>query len=365
MMRVAQVMGYMNGGGVEQVVLNYCRHIDRSRVQFDLLVCEGSEMVPREEVESLGGRVLMVPPYSDLPRFMRELERLFREERWPIVHSHVNALSVFPLRAAKRAGVPVRIAHSHSTAGRGEWAKNALKAALRTQANRYPTHRMACSRYAGEWLFGRGADFEVLHNAIELSRFAFDTGVRARVRAELGIADDQLVIGHVGRFMPQKNHGFLLDVFAEVARRRDDAVLLLVGTGELEGPTRARAEELGVADRVKFLGQRDDVGRLYQAFDAFILPSLYEGLGIVAVEAQTAGLPTLLSSEVPREVDVTGTTLFLPIDDAHAWTEALSKVEPGARIEVRREDFADYDIDRAAEKLTARYLELTKESRNG
>lgn len=364
-MRVAQVMGFMNGGGVEQVVMNYYRHIDRSRVQFDLLVCEGSEMVPQEEVESLGGRVLMVPPYSDLPRFMRELERLFREERWPIVHSHVNALSVFPLRAAKRAGVPVRIAHSHSTSGRGELAKNALKAALRTQANRYPTHRMACSRYAGEWLFGRGADFDVLHNAIELSRFAFDAGARARTRAELGIADDQLVIGHVGRFMPQKNHGFLMEVFAEVAERREDAVLLLVGTGELEGPTRARAEELGVADRVKFLGQRDDAGRLYQAFDAFILPSLYEGLPLVSVEAQRAGLPCFLSDAITREVDVTGAVRFLPIDDPGGWADALSDVDPGRRVPVHSGYFENYDINRAAERLTLRYLELAKERNIG
>ena len=154
MIRVAQIMGYMDGGGVEQVVMNYYRHIDRSRVQFDFLVCEGSGMVPSDEIEALGGRVFMVPGYRRLPRYMAELERLFREERWPIVHSHVNALSVFPLRAAKKAGVPVRIAHSHSTAGKGEPVKNAAKAVLKCFANVYPTHRMACSRYAGEWLFG-------------------------------------------------------------------------------------------------------------------------------------------------------------------------------------------------------------------
>lgn len=267
MIRVAQVMGYMGGGGVEQVVMNYYRHIDRSCVQFDFLVCEGSGIVPRAEIEGLGGRVFMVPGYKCLMRYMTELERLFCEERWLIVHSHVNALSVFPLRAAKRAGVPVRIAHSHSTAGKGETAKNAVKSVLKRFSNVYPTHRMACSRYAGEWLFGKGADFEVVYNAIDLSRFLFDAEARAQARADLGL---------------------------------------------------------------------------------------------VGVEAQAAGLPCFLSDRITREVDVTGTVRFLPIDDPSMWAGALAEVEPGSRIDARREDFEDYDIDRAAERLAARYLELSR-----
>lgn len=358
MIRVAQVMGYMDGGGVEQVVMNYYRHIDRTRVQFDFLVCEGSGMVPREEIESLGGRVFTVPKYQHQVRYQRELERLFRGERWPIVHSHVNALSVFPLRAAKRAGVPVRIAHSHSTAGRGELAKNAAKAVLRLFSNVYPTHRMACSRYAGEWLFGRGADFEILYNAIDLSRFSFNAEARARARADLGLVGDQLAIGHVGRFMPQKNHRFLIDVFSDVAGRRGDAVLLLVGTGEAEGLVEGWVAERGLAGRVRFLGQRADVDRLYQAFDAFCLPSLYEGLGLAGVEAQVAGLPCLLSDRITREVDVTGGVRFLPIDDPVPWADALCALGPGERLAVRRDDFRDYDIDRAAERLCSRYEEL-------
>ncbi|MDN0055306.1 glycosyltransferase, partial [Collinsella ihumii] len=171
--RVAHVVGKMVGGGVEQVVMNYYRHIDRTCVQFDFIVDSDSTLVPREQIESLGGRVFIVPPYQHVIAYQKVLVDLFREQGWKIVHSHVNALSVFPLRAAKKAGVPVRISHSHSTAGRGEAAKNAAKALLRCFSNVYPTHRMACSRYAGEWLFGKGADFEVMYNAIDLSRFCF------------------------------------------------------------------------------------------------------------------------------------------------------------------------------------------------
>ena len=356
--RVAHVMGKMVGGGVEAVVMNYYRHIDRSRVQFDFLVDEDSAFVPREEIGSLGGRVFEVPPYQRPFAYARSLESLFADEGWPIVHSHVNALSVVPLRGAARAGVPVRIAHSHSTAGKGEPVKNALKRLLRTQANRYPTHRLACSRYAGEWLFGEGAGFDVLYNAIELDRFPFNAEVRAEARADLGLVGDELAVGHVGRFMAQKNHTFLLDAFAEVAARRPDAVLLLVGAGELRSFVECRAAERGLAGRVRFLGQRDDVERLYQAFDAFALPSLYEGLGLVGVEAQRAGLPCLLSDAITREVDVTGTVRFLPIDEPSAWADALCALRAGERVPVRPESFSDYDIDAAAGRLAERYLDL-------
>lgn len=363
--RVAQVVGKMAGGGVEQVVMNYYCHIDRSRVQFDFIVDSDSTLVPREEIESLGGRIFEVPPYQRVLAYQRALARLFRERRWPIVHSHVNALSVFPLRAAKRAGVPVRIAHSHSTAGKGEPAKNAVKCILRRLSNVYPTHRMACSRYAGEWLFGKGAEFEVVYNAIDLSRFAFDAEARARARADLGLAGSQFAVGHVGRFMPQKNHRFLIEAFAELARLRPDAVLLLVGSGEAEAVVEGWAAERGVADKVLSLGQRDDVDRLYQAFDVFALPSLYEGLPLVSVEAQAAGLPCFLSDRITREVDVTGAVRFLPIDDPSAWATAFSEVTPGARVDVCRGDFADYDIECAAKRLAARYLGLAEEVRFG
>ena len=359
--RVAQIMGKMLGGGVESVVMNYYRHIDRERVQFDFLVDADSTLVPVSEIKALEGRVFMVPPYQKLSSYERELERLFLEEHWLIVHSHINALSVFPLRVAKRAGIPVRIAHSHSTAGKGEPAKNAVKFFLKRFSNVYPTHRMACSHLAGEWLFGKKVDFEVVYNAIDLLRFTFNAKSRTVARADLGLVGDQLAIGHVGRFMPQKNHRFLIEAFAELVKLRPDAVLLLVGSGETKVYAESWAAELGVADKVRFLGQRDDVDRLYQAFDAFALPSLYEGLCLVGVEAQAAGLPCFLSDRITREVDVTGTIRFLPIDSPSVWARALSEVELGARIDVHRDDLRSYDIDCASERLAARYMELSKE----
>ncbi len=356
--RVAHVMGKMLGGGVESVVMNYYRHIDRERVQFDFLVDADSTLVPRDEIESLGGRIFEVPPYQQIFVYQRRLTHLFCEQRWSIVHSHINTLSIFPLCAAKRAGVPVRIAHSHSTAGKGEMAKNATKTVLKQFSNIYPTHRMACSRYAGEWLFGRGVNFDILYNAIELSCFSFNAHTRAQARASLGLVGNQFTIGHVGRFMPQKNHRFLIEVFAEVAKRRQDAVLLLAGSGEAKALAESWAAERGVAKQICFLGQRNDVNQLYQAFDAFVLPSLYEGLCLVGVEAQRAGLPCFLSDRITREVDMTGNVHFLPIDNPVVWADALCAVEVGQRLDVREKEFIDYDIECAAKKLTTYYLEI-------
>ena len=358
--RVAQVVGKMVGGGVEAVVMNYYRHIDRSKVQFDFLVDSDSTLVPRDEIESLGGRVFEIPPYQHVAEYQRELQRLFKQEGWKIVHSHINALSVFPLRAAKKVGVPVRIAHSHSTSGKGEYAKNALKAVLKTQSNRYPTHRFACSQFAGEWLFGKAAHFEVVYNAIDLDRFRFNVEARAE-GADLGLVDNQFAIGHVGRFTAQKNHVFLIDVFTEVAKRRDDAVLLLVGTGEAGASVKALVDERGLTDRVKFLGQRSDVNRLYQAFDAFVLPSLYEGLCLVGVEAQVSGLPCLLSDAITREVDVTGECKFLSIDSPVVWADeidSLLQYSYEGRLSISSGQFADYNVELQGERLTRKYLDL-------
>lgn len=356
--RIAHVLGKMNGGGVEQVVMNYYRNIDRNLVQFDFIVDEDSNRVPKDEIESLGGRVFFVPPYQSLTRYVRKIRNLCKQEQWQIMHSHINALSVFPLWAAKKEGVPVRIAHSHSTSGKGETIKNIIKYLLRTQANRFPTHRVACGEYAGKWLFGENESFRVIHNAIVLDRFEYNEDVRSSLRRELGISDEAFVVGHIGRFMPQKNHAFLIEAFNRMCSYDENAILLLVGEGELKGEVEYQVKELGIEENVRFLGQRSDANDLYKVFDAFALPSLYEGLGIVGVEAQYAGLPCVFSDAVPREVDLTGTVAFMPASDPEAWARALCDLKTKRRYVVKRDDFRLYDIDVEARKLIEFYQSI-------
>ncbi len=354
--RVAMVMGKMLGGGVESVIMNYYRSIDRSQVQFDFLVDSDSTLVPRDEIETLGGRVFEIPPYQHIAEYQMGLGRLFEQEGWPIVHSHINALSVFPLRAAKRAGIPVRIAHSHSTSGRGELAKNALKAVLKTQANRYPTHRLACSRLAGDWLFGKGADYTIMRNAVDLSVFSPNSEDRACERELLGVADGQLLVGHIGRFMEQKNHIFLLEIFKELLELRPGSVLALVGDGPLLNCIHEKACELGLDGSVLFLGTRVDVPSLYRAFDVFCLPSLYEGLPMVGIECQAAQTPILASDTVTAEAAATSLMEFESLDsDPGVWARKLlrmvGKHPSGCDLELIR----DYDISSAASKLLIFY----------
>lgn len=359
-LRVAQVMGYMNGGGVESVVMNYYRHIDRTKVQFDFIVCERSEHVPAEEIESLGGRLFLVPQYKALPNFINRLIDLFRTEGWHIVHSHLNTLSVFPLFAAKRAGVPVRIAHSHSSlgGGEGEGARDVIKSVLRRFSNIYPTHRFACGDLAGSWLF-RGAPFEIVPNAIDLVSFRSDSDVRNKVRSELGIADDTFVVGHIGRMVPVKNHRRLLSIFSVLSGLCPNSVLVLVGDGELSDEVREEAEELGLQDKVLFLGMRPDAARLYQAFDVFCLPSAYEGFPVVSVESQASGTPILASSAVSRETAITSLMQFESLESPDlTWARHLLAMKDAALTEADAKALLSYDIDTSARKLEEAYASL-------
>lgn len=361
--RVAHVVGKMVGGGVEQVVMNYYRHIDRDRVQFDFLVDADSTLVPREEIESLGGRVFVIPPYQRVIAYQRVLTHLFQDQGWDIVHSHLNSLSVLPLMAANRAGVPIRIAHSHSTAGKGEPTKNALKWALRLFSNVYPTHRIACSKHAGEWLFGTKKSFDIMYNAIDINRFHYNPSVRSQMRSSLGIIDGQMVIGHIGRFMRQKNHKKIINIFNCILKKKPDSILILVGEGSLKTEIQRLVVDLGIEKSVWFLGQRDDVASLYQVFDIFLLPSTYEGLGMVAVEAQISGLHCICSDQVPAEVDISGNCIFLPISQTcNHWAEMLILNSAYPRKNIKNNiQINNYCIEEAAKTLVRYYSNLENE----
>ena len=318
--RIAQIIGKWLGGGVESVVMNYYRHIDRTKIQFDFICDEDSTNIPYDEIEQLRGRVILVPPYQKVFEYQKDLIKLFKDNNYKIVHSHINTLSVFPLRAAKKARVPIRIAHSHSTTNKKEWKKNLVKQILRPFSKVYATDYMCCSELAGRWLFGNKeydkGNVYLLNNAIDLDKFKYNEKIRKEKRKELNIKDDTLVIGHVGRFVEQKNHRFLIDIFNEVHKQKENSILLLVGQGPLMEEMKEKVKTLGIEDSVKFLGQRNDVNELYQAFDVFCLPSLYEGLPVVGVEAQATGLLCIFSDNMTKETKVLDTTEFLSLNQS-------------------------------------------------
>lgn len=363
--RVAQIIGKWLGGGVESVVMNYYRNIDRNKIQFDFICDNDSTNIPYDEIESLGGKVILIPPYQKVIKYHKELKRILKEGNYKIVHSHINTLSVFSLFAAKCAGVPVRIAHSHSTTNKKEKSKNFMKQLLRPFCKVFATDYMCCSELAGRWLFGDKeydkGNVYLLNNAIDLNKFKYDEVVRREKRKELNIDDDTLVIGHVGRFVEQKNHRFLIDIFNEVHKQNEKSILLLVGQGPLMAEIKEKVKSLGIEDCVKFLGQRNDISELYQAMDVFCLPSLYEGLPVVGVEAQMTGLLCLFSDDMTKETKVLESTKFLSLEqNAKEWAyEIVEKIGEYKRHNTMKE-IADnnFDIRIEARKLNKKYDKL-------
>lgn len=367
--RIAQIIGKWVGGGVESVVMNYYRHIDRTKIQFDFICDEDSTNIPYDEIEQLGGRVILVPPYQKVFEYQKELIKIFKDNNYKIVHSHINTLSVFPLRAAKKAGVPIRIAHSHSTTNKKEWKRNLVKQVLRPFSKVYATDYMCCSELAGRWLFGNKeydkGNVYLLNNAIDLDKFKFDEKIRKEIRKELNIKDDTLVIGHIGRFVAQKNHTFLIDVFNEIHKKNDNAILLLAGQGPLQEEIKNKVQELGLESKVKFLGQINDTYKLYQALDIFVLPSLYEGLPVVGVEAQATGLLCELSNDMTKETKVLDTTRFISLNtSAEEWaTIILDDYSKFKRHDTTSEITKNnFNIKNETSKLENEYYLLLKEN---
>lgn len=363
--RIAQVIGKWVGGGVEAVVMNYYRYIDKSKIQFDFICDEDSTNIPYEEIEKLGGKVILIPPYQKLFRYHKELKRILKEGNYKIVHSHINTLSVFSLFAAKCAKVPVRIAHSHSTTNKKEKKKNLMKQVLKPFSKLFATDYMCCSELAGRWLFGDKLYDEgkiyLLNNAIDLHKFEYNEKIREEVRKELNIDEETFVMGHIGRFVEQKNHNFLIEIFAELYKEKPNSVLMLVGQGPLQDDMKEKVEQLELSNNVMFLGQRNDAARLYQAIDVFVLPSLYEGLPVVGVEAQAAGLLCVLSDDMTKETKVLDTTVFNTLNQsASEWAKTiLTKSNEYTRQKTNDEmKNKNFDIDTEACKLEKVYYDL-------
>lgn len=369
--RVAQVMGAMVGGGLEATIMNHYRFLDHDKVQFDFIVQDDSTHVPEREIESYGGRIYTIPSYKKINSYMSSLSKLFTELSPDIVHSNMNALSVFPLKAAKKVGVPIRTAHSHSTANKKEIARTAIKDALRPFSKVYPTHLAACGRYSAEWLFGKKSvahgDVHYIKNAIDLNKFSYQEEARNQLRSELGI-EDKFVVGQIGRFTSQKNHLFSMDVFAELHRRMPNSVFVMLGSGELMDDVKHKAHELGLDDSTYFLGQRGDAERWYSVFDVLLFPSLYEGLPLTAIEAQAAGLPIVASNTITEEafIEKDLTYVLTLQDSADVWAQQLAslyrkRIRRSNRFVSLREQ--GYDISSSTQDLQTWYMRIIGEER--
>ena len=373
MIRVAQILGKMNGGGAEQMVMNYYSAIDHENVQFDFFIFKGSRHVPVDEIKTMGGRIFVLPTLKHPFRYVKVLKKLLTENSFDIVHCHLSTLSFLALRTAKNAGVRVRILHNHSTSGgKRELVRNIAKKLLKPFSKHYATEYLACSELAARWMYGsipvcgltESAPpvkvARVMRNAVDTEKFSYDEKKRHELRRELNIPASMTVFGHIGRFCPQKNQSFLVDIFKEILVQNKNSVLIMAGEGGDKELIQAQVIAAGISDRVIFTGQRIDTDRLYSAFDCFLLPSNYEGLPVVGVEAQSAGLYCLFSDKITKEAKITDSVQYLSLKTSAAdWACAAvccSKLRN--KVGAQQASDAGYDIKGAAKELEKYYLSL-------
>jgi len=338
--RILCVLGNLCAGGVESIMFSYYRFLDKEKYQYDFLYEEGSQLDIPDDIIAMGARAYKVPPIKKPFKYMKAVAKIIKEGKYRIVHSNMNTLSVFSLLPAFVCRVKYRILHNHTTSSPVEKKRNMLKKLLRPFNVMLSNRHCACSDLAAEWMYGSRAfnkgDVCVFRNGVDTEKFAFSVEFRGEIRREFDLGNKK-VIGHIGRFVTTKNHFFIIDIFEKYLSVDKEAVLMLVGDGELYDKIKEYAKSKGIADSIIFTGIRSDVHKLYCAFDFFILPSLYEGLPLVGIEACASGLPVLFADTITKEIAVTDAVSFLPIIDANVWAEKISQIEETDRYYVSRQ----------------------------
>lgn len=354
--RVLQVIWKMDRGGAETMIMNLYRQIDKSKVQFDFVVHTNQKGAYDDEIMNLGGKIYRIPRFrgTNILSYYNAWNQFFIDHKeYKIIHGHIGSCASIYLKIAKKFGL-FTIAHSHNTKNTESGLKSKFYPIFV-----YPTRYIAdyffgCSKMAGIDRYGEKVansdKFTVLNNAIFVKDFIYSREVRKNFRKQLNI-EGKFVLGHVGRFSPQKNHQRLIDIFKAVHDKNEKAVLLLVGDGELRKSIEDKVEKLGLLNNVIFAGVRTDISQIMQAMDVFIFPSLYEGLGIVAIEAQAAGLPCIVADTIPQEAYVTDLIKCISLKESvYIWAEAILKYDNGYNRRNSYKEVKDrgYDINDTA-----------------
>jgi glycosyltransferase involved in cell wall biosynthesis len=361
--RILHIIGKMDQGGIECLLMNLYKNIDRKLIQFDFLTHSHQPGFFDKTICSLGGKIHeVINPFSFKGLFLYrvQLKKFFKvHPEYTIIHSHMNTFSGLILSIAKSTGAKYLIAHSHTTI-----AKNNIKTPLwklsRLLGQKAITHRFACSNDAAVSIFGEDADqTKIFKNSINIEKYKFSQKNRQQYRHKLNLKG-KFVLGHVGRFNKVKNHEFLLDILYHLLKNKPESVLLLLGDGPLLNQMQSKAKSLGIEKSVIFFGNRDDVHKVLSAMDIFVFPSIKEGLGIVAIEAQTSGLPCVVSSGLPNEVKLNDNLEFINLKNGPKyWSKHIKQLQPstqrqGAFNSVIKQG---YDIQDSTKWLTKFYLD--------
>lgn len=360
--RILHIVPNMQAGGLESFIMNIYRNIDKDKVQFDFLYHYTGNYFFDEEIKSMGGKIynFTVRQDNNFIKYKKDLIKFFENHKeYKIVHSHMPSLGFIHLKVAKKYDIKVRILHSHTSSFENS-LKGYTKFLLSKLSVKYSNYKLACSLNAGNYLF-KNNDFKVINNAIDSKKFIFDVNLRKDIRKELDI-NNKFVIGHIGRFVSTKNHTFLISIFCEILKEKEDAILLLIGDGILKNSIKHEVEKIGIEKNVIFYGVTDKVENLLQAMDIFVLPSLFEGLGIVLIEAQAAGLKCFTSNDVvPLEAKISENIEYISLDNkAKIWAEKILKWHDGYERKNMMENVCinNYDIKKMCNDMEKFYISI-------
>lgn len=366
--RILNLFTIMNRGGAETMVMNYYRNVDRSKVQFDFIVHRKERGAYDDEIEAMGGRIYRMCPIH--PRYFKKYKKMLFQffevhPEYQIVHSHMSELGYFAFREAKAHGVKCTICHAHNVPDFGsetfgEKLKHLVRNYFKLRIRKYTDKMFVCGEEAGNWLFGKynNHKFIRMNNAIDAGKFRWNEKFAVQLRREMAL-EDKFVIAHVGRFNPQKNHNFLIDIFNLVHYHNPDSVLLLVGNGELQERVKQRVDLLGLTESVRFMGVRDDVEEILIASDVFVFPSLYEGLPVSIIEAQAAGLKCVMSNGVTPDCIVTQNVDVINLGETDGvWANKILSYADGYERKDEYESIVNegFDIEKNSEWLEEFYI---------
>lgn len=368
MIKVAVIGGPILSGGKKNLIMEYFRHIDKTKVQMDIICNDDSDAIPKEEIEELGGRVFIVPSFKNLWGHTTKLYEIFRREKYDVIHAYNSTMNLFPMYAAKRAGIKVRISESLSMAAKGEF-KTYIKYMLKPFSKLFANYYMSCGVDCGIFQFGQKVYDEgriaIFKTAINSQFNAYNEEVRLQTRKKFGW-EDKMVYGFIGRFEPQKNPLFLIDIMSEIKKRQKKAQFVIIGAGGLEEKMKSRIKETGLEESMSWLGRREDIQQFYNAFDGFLLPSLYEGLPVVGLESQSCGLPIFFSTEITPEAAACDLAVYIGLKESPSvWAEKIISVVQ-KNIPIRRSHCDDiikagFDSHAESERLQKFYLDALSE----
>lgn len=347
--------------GITSVIMNYYRKMDKTDMNIDFVVINKISSNYRQELESNHSKIHYLPRKKNPLTYALKLYKIIKSNNYDIIHIHGNsAMMSIETLVAFIAKVPVRIIHSHNTTCNHKRLHKILYPILK----RTYTHGFACGEDAGKWIF-RNDPFELIKNGIDLNEFTYNEEIRKKYREKIG-ASNKKVIGHIGNFVYQKNHTFLIDVFNELLKVNSNYLLLLISDGQLLDEIKKKVAKLGIDEHVIFLGKTTEINCYLQAMDIFVLPSHYEGLPVVLIEAQAMGLPCLVSDKVSIESRLTNLVKFIPIDNKKLWVDTILNQRLGNReldVDEYHKGIEDsgYNVSKNADKMKRLYAEYLKE----